>query len=72
MLVIDDTAIANSLGNLNRSGNIQQQHSNSLTVARLTKGFTSQVDALAKLRHGGEQRDVVEHVDSSTTQGHRT
>jgi hypothetical protein len=51
-----------ALGNLNRSSNIQQQDSNSLTVARLTKGFTSQVDALAKLRRGGEQRVVVEHV----------
>jgi hypothetical protein len=51
-----------SLGNLNRSCNIQQQDSNALTVARLTKGFTSQVDALARLRRGGEQRVVVEHV----------
>jgi hypothetical protein len=51
-----------SLGNLNRSSNVQQQDSNSLTVARLTKGFTSQVDALAKLRRGGEQRVIVEHV----------
>ena len=41
-----------SLGNLNRSSNIQQQDSNALTIARLTKAFTSQVDALAKLRRG--------------------
>jgi hypothetical protein len=51
-----------SFGNLNRSNEIQQQDSNALTVARLTKAFTSQVDALAKLRRGGEQRVVVEHV----------
>jgi hypothetical protein len=31
-------------------------------LARLTKAFASQVDALAKLRRGGEQRVVVEHV----------
>ena len=51
-----------SLGNLNRSNEIQQQDSNALTVARLTKAFASQVDALGKLRRGGEQRVVVEHV----------
>jgi hypothetical protein len=51
-----------SFGNLNRSDNIQQQDSNALTIARLTKAFASQVDALAKLRRGGEQRVVVEHV----------
>jgi hypothetical protein len=51
-----------SLGNLNRSNGIQQQDSNALTVARLTKAFASQVDALGKLRRGGEQRVVVEHV----------
>jgi hypothetical protein len=51
-----------SFGNLNRSNEIQQQDSNALTVARLTKAFGSQVDALAKLRRGGEQRVVVEHV----------
>jgi hypothetical protein len=51
-----------SFGNLNRSNQIQQQDSNALTVARLTKAFASQVDALAKLRRGGEQRVVVEHV----------
>jgi hypothetical protein len=51
-----------SLGNLNRSNEIEQQDSNALTVARLTKAFTLQVDALAKLRRGGEQRVVVEHV----------
>jgi hypothetical protein len=51
-----------SFGNLNRSNGIQQQDSNALTVARLTKAFASQMDALGKLRRGGEQRVVVEHV----------
>jgi hypothetical protein len=51
-----------SFGNLNRSSEIQLQDSNALAVARLTKAFASQVDALAKLRRGGEQRVVVEHV----------
>jgi len=51
-----------SFGNLNRSESIQQQDSNALAVARLTKAFASQVDSLAKLRRGGEQRVVVEHV----------
>jgi hypothetical protein len=54
--------IMRSFGNLNRSDNIQQQDSNALTIARLTKAFASQVDALAKLRRGGEQRVVVEHI----------
>jgi len=51
-----------SFGNLNRSNETQQQDSNALTVARLTKAFASQLDALGKLRRGGEQRLVVEHV----------
>src|SRR6516225_9704448 len=51
-----------SFGNLNRSSSIQQQDSNALTVARLTKAFASQMDALGKLRRGGEQRVVVEYV----------
>jgi hypothetical protein len=51
-----------SLGNLNRSNEIQQQDSNALTVARLTKAFASQMDALGKLRRGRAQRVVVEHV----------
>jgi hypothetical protein len=54
--------IMRSFGKLNRSDNIQQQDSNALTIARLTKAFASQVDALAKLRRGREQRVVVEHV----------
>jgi hypothetical protein len=41
---------------------IPQQDSNALTFARLTKAFASQVEALGKLRRGGEQRMVVEHV----------
>src|SRR6516162_5202563 len=66
-MVISQMAVTHALtmrsyGNLNRSDNIQQQDSNALTIARLTKAFASQVDALAKLRRGGEQRVVVEHV----------
>jgi len=34
-----------SFGNLNRSSSIQQQDSNALTVARLTKAFASQIAA---------------------------
>ena len=55
-----------SLGNLNRSNELQQQDSNALTVARLTKAFASQMDSLTKLRRGGEQRVVVEHVHIHT------
>jgi len=66
-MVISQMAVTHALtmrsfGNLNRSNSIQQQDSNALAVARLTKAFASQVDALAKLRRGGEQRVVVEHV----------
>jgi hypothetical protein len=61
-MAVTHALIMRSFGNLNRSESIQQQDSNALTVARLTKAFTSQVDALAKLRRGGEQRVVVEHV----------
>ena len=66
-MIVCQMAVTHSLtmrsyGNLNRSDNIQQQDSNALTIARLTKAFASQVDALAKLRRGGEQRVVVEHV----------
>ena len=51
-----------SFGKLSRSNEGQQQDSNGLMVARLTKAFASQMDALGKLRRGGEQRVVVEHV----------
>jgi hypothetical protein len=61
-MAVTHALLMRSFGNLNRSDNIQQQDSNALTVARLTKAFASQVDALAKLRRGGEQRVVVEHV----------
>ena len=66
-MVISQMAVTHALtmrsfGNLNRSNSIQQQDSNALTVARLTKAFASQMDALGKLRRGGEQRVVVEHV----------
>jgi hypothetical protein len=61
-MAVTHALMMRSFGKLNRSNEIQQQDSNALTVARLTKAFTSQVDALAKLRRGGEQRVVVEHV----------
>ena len=66
-MVICQMAVAHALlmksfGNLNRSNEIQQQDTNALTIARLSKAFGSQVDALVKLRRGGEQRVVVEHV----------
>jgi hypothetical protein len=66
-MIISQMAVTHALtmrsfGNLNRSSSIQQQDSNALTVGRLTKAFASQMDALARLRRGGEQRVVVEHV----------
>jgi len=45
-----------------RSKEIPQQDSNGLAVHRLTRTFTTQIDALAKLRRGGEQKVTVEHV----------
>jgi hypothetical protein len=61
-MAVTHALMMRSFGKLNRSNEIQQQDSNALTVARLTKAFASQVDALAKLRRGGEQWVVVEHV----------
>jgi hypothetical protein len=66
-MVVCQMAITHALamraaGNLNRSDQIMQQDSNALAFARLTKAFASQVDALGRLRRGGEQRVVVEHV----------
>jgi hypothetical protein len=49
-------------GHLGRSEQIPQQDSNGLALARLSKAFASQVEALAKLRRGGEQLVRVEHV----------
>ena len=45
-----------------RSKEIPQQDSNGLALHRLSRTFTSQIDALAKLRRGGEQKVTVEHV----------
>jgi hypothetical protein len=45
-----------------KSNEIPQQDSNGLALHRLTRTFTSQIDALAKLRRGGEQKVTVEHV----------
>jgi hypothetical protein len=41
---------------------IPEQDSNGLALHRLSKAFTTQIDALAKIRRGGEQRVIVEHV----------
>jgi hypothetical protein len=49
-------------GDLGRSETIPQQDSNGIAFARLSKAFTSQLEALAKLRRGGEQKVTVEHV----------
>jgi hypothetical protein len=47
---------------LARSKEIPQQDSNGLALHRLTKAFTSQIEALAKLKRGGAQKVTVEHV----------
>src|SRR5262245_3474956 len=47
------------------SGNIEtipQQDSAALTLSRLQRAFTSQLDALSNMRRGGRQKVVVEHV----------
>ena len=51
-----------SARNWMRSKEIVQQDSNGLALHRLSRTFTSQIDALAKLRRGGEQKVTVEHV----------
>lgn len=51
-----------SARSLAKSTEIPQQDSNGLALHRLTKTFTTQIDALAKIRRGGEQRVIVEHV----------
>src|SRR5262249_61384403 len=47
------------------SGNIEtipQQDSAALTLSRLQRAFTSQLDALSNMRRGGRQKVVVENV----------
>jgi hypothetical protein len=41
---------------------IEQNDSASVTLARLQRTFTTQVEALANLRRGGRQKMTVEHV----------
>jgi hypothetical protein len=41
---------------------IPQQDSAALTLSRLQRAFTSQLDALSNMRRGGRQKVVVEHV----------
>jgi len=45
-----------------RAETIPQQDSASLALSRLTRTFTTQVEALAKLRRDGAQKVTVEHV----------
>lgn len=51
-----------SARNLAGSKEIPQQDSNGLSLHRLTRTFTSQIDALSKLKRGGSQKVTVEHV----------
>jgi diadenosine tetraphosphate (Ap4A) HIT family hydrolase len=47
------------------SGNLEtipQQDSAALTLSRLQRAFTTQLDALSNMRRGGRQKVVVEHV----------
>ena len=41
---------------------IPEQDSTALTLSRLQRAFTSQLDALSNMRRGGRQKVVVEHV----------
>jgi hypothetical protein len=41
---------------------IPQQDSAALTLSRLLRAYTTQVDALSNMRRGGRQKVVVEHV----------
>jgi len=41
---------------------IPQQDSTALTLSRLQRAFTSQLDALSNMRRGGQQKVMVEHV----------
>ncbi len=66
MLVIQ-VAITHALamktaGNLRRVETLPQQDSAGLLLSRLTRTFTTQVEALAKLRRGGTQKVRVEPV----------
>ena len=49
-------------GTLCRVETIPQQDSAGLVLSRLTRTFTTQIEALAKLRRGGAQKVTVEHV----------
>jgi hypothetical protein len=41
---------------------LAQQDSAALTLSRLQRAFTTQMDALSNIRRGGRQKVVVEHV----------
>ncbi len=48
---------------LNHVDNIQQQDSAEKAFNKLTRSFTSQMEALRKYRNGGEQKVTVQHVN---------
>jgi hypothetical protein len=41
---------------------LAQQDSAALTLSRLQRAFTAQIDALSNIRRGGRQKVIVEHV----------
>jgi hypothetical protein len=47
---------------LGRSDSVQEQDFVSLTLSRLHRAFTSQLETLSNMRRGGRQKVVVEHV----------
>lgn len=51
-----------ALGRAAVTGNIQAIEVNSTLATKMLRTFTTQVEALAKLRRGGEQKVKVEHV----------
>jgi hypothetical protein len=58
-------ALAMKFGALLNSGAVEtipQQDSAALTLSRLQRAFTTQMDALSNMRRGGRQKVVVEHV----------
>ena len=56
---------------LSRSTEIPQQDSNALTLSRLQRNFTLQLEALAKLQRGGKQKVVGARARLPRRAGHR-
>ncbi len=61
-MAVTHALMMRKVGQLGRSETLPQQDSNGIAFARLSKAFTAQLEALAKLRRGGEQKVTVEHV----------